>query len=102
MNIELITDVQCPSVEAARAVLREALDSTGLPHEWTEWDRATEDCPQYARCYGSPTVLVYGIDVSGEGGAADGNCCRIYQDEAGKFVGVPSFASIVRALKAAG
>lgn len=102
IKIELITDVECPNVEDARTVLREALDSTGLPREWTEWDRGAESSPSYARCYGSPTVLVDRFDVSGEGGAANGNCCRIYQDEAGSFVGVPSLASIVRALKAAG
>lgn len=102
MNIELITDVDCPNVEAARAVLREALDSTGLPHEWTEWDRGAESSPPYARRYGSPTVLVDGNDVSDEGGAADGNCCRIYPDEAGGFLGTPSRESVVEALKAAG
>lgn len=102
MNIELITDVECPNVEAAREVLREALDSTGLPHEWTEWDRGAEGSPQYVRSYGSPTVLVDGNDVSGEGGAAEGNCCRIYQDKAGRFLGVPSCESVVEALKAAG
>ncbi len=102
MNIELINDVDCPNVEATRALLREALDAVGLPREWTEWDRGAKDSPQYARCYGSPTILVNGIDVSGEGGAADGNCCRIYQDEAGNFLGLPSRKSVVEALKAAG
>ncbi len=102
MNIELITDVDCPNVEATRAVLREALDAVGRAREWTEWDRGAENSPPYARRYGSPTVLVNGIDISGEGGAADGNCCRIYQDEAGKFLGVPTRESVVEALEAAG
>lgn len=102
MNIELITDTDCPNVEATRAVLREALDTVGLPHEWTEWDREAESSPPYARRYGSPTVLVNGVDVSGESGAADADCCRIYQDEAGDFRGVPSRESVVAALKAAG
>ena len=102
MKIELITDSDCPNVEATRAALREALDVVGLPHEWTEWDRVAESSPQYARRYGSPTVLVDGIDVSGEGGAADANCCRIYQDEEGRFRGVPSRESVVAAVKAAG
>lgn len=102
MNIELITDADCPNVDATRAVLREAFDSVGLPHEWTEWDRGAESSPPYARRYGSPTVLVDGIDVSGAGGSADANCCRIYQDHAGQFVGVPSRESVVDALEAAG
>ncbi len=101
MNIELITDADCPNVEATRAVLRESLDAVGLPREWTEWDRGAESSPPYARHYGSPTVLVNGIDVSGEGGAADGNCFRIYQDEAGNFLGLPSCESVVEALKPA-
>ena len=102
MNIELITDADCPNVEATRAVLRLALDAVGLPHEWTEWDRGVESSPPYARHYGSPTVLVDGFDVSGEGEAADGNCCRIYRDESGNFRGVPGLESVVEALKAAG
>ena len=102
MNIELITDADCPNVEATRAVLQEALNAVGFPHEWTEWDRGAESSPPYARRYGSPTVLVNGIDVSGEGGAADADCCRIYQDEEGRFRGVPSRESVVAALKAAG
>lgn len=101
MTIELITDVECPNVEATRAVLRDAFDAVGLPHQWTEWDRGADDSPPYARRYGSPTVLVDGIDVSGEGGAADANCCRIYQDEQGRFLGVPSRESVIQALETA-
>ncbi len=102
MKIELITDTDCPNVEATRAVLREALDAVGLPRDWTEWDRESDSSPPHSRRYGSPTVLVNGIDVSGESETADGNCCRIYQDEAGHFRGVPSRESVVEALQSAG
>ncbi len=60
-----------------------------------------DDPPPEGHGFGSPTVLVDGIDVSGENGAADGNCCRIYQNEAGQFLGVPSRKSVVKALTAA-
>lgn len=97
-QVELITDEECPNVEAARAVLREALDAVGLPHEWVEWNRAAKASPAYARQYGSPTVLVDGTDVSGDGGAADVNCCRIYRSAGGGFLGVPSRELIAGAL----
>lgn len=102
MKIELITDMDCPNVEAARAVIREALETAGLPAEWTEWDRGAESSPPYVTGYGSPTVLVNGIDVVGESGAAAGNNCRIYVDDAGGFRGTPSCQVVVEALKEAG
>lgn len=98
LRIELVTDSDCPNVEATRSVLRDALDALGLPLEWTEWDRAAGDCPPYAQRYGSPSVLIEGKDITGEEGGVGGNACRIYQDEAIGFVGVPNRRSMIRAL----
>ena len=53
-NIELVYDVDCPNVEGARAVLREALQEAGLDPEWIEWDREDPISPPHARMYGSP------------------------------------------------
>lgn len=98
MRIELITATGCPNVDATRTALREALAAAGLPAEWIEWDRASPASPQHARSYGSPTVLVDGADVSGEGGAAGADCCRLYRTADG-FHGVPSRESIMDALR---
>jgi hypothetical protein len=64
-RIELIYDMDCPNVESARGVLRDALAAEGLESEWAEWDRESGDSHEYAREYGSPTILVDGRDVSG-------------------------------------
>jgi len=100
-NIELIIDAGCPNVEAARGVLRAALVAEGLAAEWTEWDREAEESPPYARDYGSPTILVDGRDVSGQGTESDANCCRVYASADGSFRGVPEIEAVLSALKPA-
>lgn len=101
-KIELVYDRDCPNVEATRVVLRRALGKAGLPEEWTEWDREAPESPEHARSYGSPTVLVGGTDVSGDGGESDANCCRVYAGADGGLRGVPAFEDVVRALAASG
>jgi mercuric ion transport protein len=97
-RIELITDKDCPNVQAARDQLEHALEGAGFPTEWDEWDRENPNAPERVRSYGSPTVLVDGRDVAGEGSEADANCCRVYQTKEG-VRGVPSVEMIVVALK---
>ncbi len=98
-KVELIYDRDCPNVEAARAQLRKALAAVGAPAEWQEWDREAEGVPQYARRYGSPTILVDERDVEGEGTESDSNCCRVYAGENGRLQGVPPVDKIVDALR---
>jgi len=98
LKVELITDPDCPNVEAAREQLRQAFAAVGEVPAWDEWDRQADDAPEYARSYGSPTVLVNGRDVVGEATEADANCCRVYESENGRFQGVPAVELIVAAL----
>ncbi len=98
-KIELIIDADCPNVEAARGVLREALAEAGVEAEWKEWDRESGGSPAYAREYGSPTILVDGQDVSGQGTESDANCCRVYVSADGRFRGVPDRELVVSALR---
>ena len=97
VKVELIYDPDCPNVELARSRLREAFSTQGLVPEWVEWDRSAADTPSHARQYGSPTVLVDGRDVSGDGRSADANCCRVYAGEGG-MEGAPSVRDISKAL----
>ena len=97
-TVELVYDQDCPNVEAARSQLRRALEELALPLEWQEWDRNVPDAPAYVGLYGSPTILVDGRDVAGEGTEAESNCCRVYVDADGSFRGVPSVESIRAAL----
>jgi hypothetical protein len=101
LKIELIYDCDCPNVVAARDELRIALAEAGLAPDWTEWDRAADESPAYARTFGSPTVLVNGEDVTGAGAESEANCCRVYQGTDGKFRGTPSADDIVLAVRAA-
>ncbi len=99
-TVELITDRDCPNVEEARTQLRRALAALDLPVEWQEWDRASPDAPPHALRYGSPTVLVNGRDVAGDGSEADANCCRVYIEADGGLRGTPSAETIKAALLA--
>lgn len=97
-NVELIYDLDCPNVPAARTALAQACAAVALPVRWREWNRADASTPAHARGYGSPSVLVDGRDVAGMA-PSDAPSCRIYADTAGAVRGVPPVAMIVAALK---
>lgn len=101
-EIDLVFDVDCPHVEEARRLLRDALRATGLPPQWREWNRDAPDTPASLRGLGSPTILVDGKDVStGTSPATDhdvANSCRVYHD-GHELRGVPPFDVITRALE---
>ncbi len=106
-RIEFIYEQSCPNIADARAQLRLALQQTGLPAHWQEWEHSDPGCPAYARRYGSPSILVDGKDVTGEpepdalqssaGTAAPS--CRIYTNTQGRNRGVPDAALIRAALE---
>ena len=62
MKVELIYDADCPNVAATRARLIAAFAAAGLAPRWQEWQRGSEGSPEYARRFGSPTILVDGRD----------------------------------------
>lgn len=98
-TIELVYDSDCPNVERARAQLRQALLELGEEAVWQEWERGSARAPTYVRRYGSPTVLVDGRDVAGDGTESDENCCRVYVGSDGRLVGVPSVEAIQASLR---
>jgi len=97
-NVEFIYEQSCPNVADARAQLRLAMEQSGLPVHWQEWEHRDPQCPDYARRYGSPSILVDGEDVAGEP-AADAPSCRIYKNSHGRNRGVPDATLIRTALK---
>ncbi len=97
-TVELITDVDCPNVEHARAQLQRALAEAGLPPQWRQWDRADPASPARVRAYGSPTILVDGKDVAHAPSSDGANCCRVYRDAEGRYQGVPTVEMIAAAL----
>ena len=98
VRIELIYDGDCPNVPIARKHINEAIGDTEKNYDLQEWDRSHADSPTYATSYGSPTVLVNGVDVSGEDSEADAKSCRVYLDESGGMRGAPSSTMIQRAI----
>ncbi len=99
-TVELIYDNDCPNVTEARAQLLRAFTEAGMIPNWTEWERGDPASPDYARSYGSPTILVGGKDVVGEEASENISCCRLYMDSSNRFQGVPALQDIVSALRA--
>ena len=101
-KVQLVYDKTCPNVDRTRAAIRAALLAVGARLEWEEWERWAADTPPGLRGLGSPSVLVNGCDVGGDGASAgaDGNSCRIYMDESGRPCGAPPTELIVKALRA--
>jgi hypothetical protein len=95
---EFIYEQSCPNVADARAQLRLALEQSGLPVHWQEWEQNDPNSPAYARRYGSPSILVDGEDVAGEP-ASDAPNCRVYTNAQGRNRGVPDATLIRAALK---
>ncbi len=98
MEIEFVWQRDCPNVEAARQHLMQALVDTGLPVRWREWCVDDTHCPEHIRAFGSPTILVDGVDVAGHQ-AGDGPSCRLYSAADGALSGAPSTAVIAAALR---
>ncbi len=98
MNVELIYERTCPNIEAARTRLVQAFHRLRLPARWHEWEVSRPETPDYARQYGSPTILVDGKDVSEEVNQANGNSCRLYATGTG-YEPVPAVEQIAGALR---
>jgi hypothetical protein len=96
-RVELIYDADCPNVGQARKLILQAFYEVKLEPSWTEIERSAADSPQYARQYGSPSILVNGQDVADTDGH-NGDCCRLYVHEQG-YRGVPDLSQMVLALK---
>ena len=74
--LELVYFRGCPNVEAARAAIRGALGALGLPLSWQEWDLDDPHLLAHREAFPSPTVLVWGRDVLGDGPIAAARACR--------------------------
>lgn len=106
-KIEFIYEQSCPNVADARAQLRLALEQTGLPARWQEWEHNDPNSPAYARGYGSPSILVDGKDVADEpisdavqrSAGITAPSCRVYTNTQGRNRGVPDAALIRTALE---
>lgn len=99
MLIELVYEKTCPNIEAARSQLLRAFAESGISPLWQEWEVSTPEAPAHVHGYGSPTILVDGVDISGDSIECSDYCCRVYSHEEHPNKGVPAVADIVHALK---
>jgi hypothetical protein len=89
--VQLVSFPGCPHVEGARRALRAAFATLGREPRFEEVDTSDPNTPAALRIWGSPTILVDGMDVTG--GEPTGPSCRLYPG------GAPSVESIVAALR---
>lgn len=76
-QIELVYFEGCPNALKARENIRAAVaEAFADPIEWAEWDLMAESTPEDFKRYGSPTVLVDGHDVTGDGPGNNAMACR--------------------------
>ena len=93
MKIQLLHFPDCPNAEPARAALREAMQQEGVAADVEDIDTSRADAPAWAKGWGSPTILIDGRDLGGEGPAGGEASCRLYKD------GAPTVDEIRRRLR---
>jgi len=77
MKVQLLYFPGCPNVDAARNALRRSLDALGLRVAVEETDVTEARIARHLRGWGSPTILIDGVDVGGER-EPTGAACRLY------------------------
>lgn len=92
-TVDFVYDKDCPNVRAARANLMRAFSRVGVSAGWKEHQIGSADAPARVRGFGSPTILVDGVDVGGLAAGAEA-CCRVYEGG-----GAPSVELIADALR---
>jgi hypothetical protein len=96
-SVDLIYERDCPNVALARANLRRALEDLGVTQPWQEHLIGDPERPSRVRGYGSPTILVDGVDVAGASPGSEA-CCRVYATPQGR-AGAPSVGQIAAAIR---
>lgn len=87
MKIQLLYFVGCPHVDEARRALLSALAACAVTDAAVEeLDVEAPTTPPELRGWGSPTILIDGVDLAGER-VPTGLACRLYPG--GKPSGVP-------------
>ena len=88
MRVQLLTFEGCPLAETARVELEAALATCGIT-DYDQVDILDPAVPDELRGWGSPTILVDGVDITGQP-KGDSVSCRVYSG----LGGVPSRAEI--------
>lgn len=100
VRIQLITFSGCPNASATRSLIERTVAAAGILASIEEVDTLAPDTPAPLRAWGSPTILLNGVDVGGER-APTGPACRLYPGDDGQMHGVPSGTLLSAALNRA-
>lgn len=92
--VQLLYFPDCPNVEATRRTLAQAMSTIKDAPIVAELDVTAPSTPPHLRGWGSPTVLIDGVDIAG--GHPSESCCRLYPTSEER--GAPSLALIEAAL----
>lgn len=99
MRITLLTVADCPNAQPALERVTAAVEGRGAEVELVEVGDETEAARR--GMYGSPTILINGIDPFAPPGAEASLSCRLYRDADGTVSGVPGLAALRRAITGA-
>ncbi len=99
MKVELLHIADCPNIDAARQLLKEALRELGLREEISEVEVCDSGQAEALSFPGSPTIRVDGADVETTS-PGFGLACRTYLID-GRRYGVPSAEMIRNAMRSA-
>jgi hypothetical protein len=100
MKVQLVTFGGCPNADATRQALRRNMSVAGLEPIFEEIDSTARETPELLRDWGSPTVLIDGVDVGGHE-KPTGRSCRLYRDGVGGMHGSPPESLLLAAIRAA-
>jgi Domain of unknown function (DUF2703) len=102
MKVELLHLADCPNIDAARQLLKEALRELELPEEIAEVEVCDTGEAEAQAFPGSPTIRVDGKDVEAMFPAHGGYglACRTYVIDGTRY-GVPSAEMIRDAMRSA-
>jgi hypothetical protein len=79
-TIEFLSFDSCPNYVELQANLETALEQMGIASAFTPVDLAALGALDTRRGYGSPTILVNGVDLFGARSRGTSLSCRIYRD----------------------
>jgi hypothetical protein len=97
MKVQLLTFPGCPNAIAARELIQRLLSSSGIRASLEEVNTTAPETPEQLRGWGSPTILINGVDIEGQDTPVTASC-RLYRDSAGRLRGVPPEALLQAAL----
>ena len=101
MRVQLLTFPGCPNASATRELLQRVIAAANAEVEVQEVNTAAPDTPEKLRGWGSPTILIDGVDIEGQEAPA-GSSCRLYRDPSGYLRGVPAESTLKAAVERSG